>query len=284
MGAIEALLALGNDQTKSSHKFSHDALDKLLNYHLSAKYWLRNKLTTENFIKDGFYDIGSAGPNLDKITALPTLSALKMTPLNKRREIITINEVSDQKFGQLCQMALQVTPNLNPRQIIQHIANIVSNAMGGAIEPANLNEFTYKFKITELKMKSDTNVLPIGQITCGTFYHRALLFKAICDRIGLSPCQLVRGDYNRAWNIVDIRRQKNIGLIGSNKLSASREVPVAGLASAATATMIQPMNENSHHAEHSDFPEEVTIVDLMFSPGRLLEISSLEAAAYCYPS
>ncbi|KAJ3196100.1 Armadillo repeat-containing protein 3, partial [Entophlyctis luteolus] len=173
--------------------------------------------------------------------------------------------------------------NLTPRQQIRQIALIVSNLMGGAVEAAALSEFAFKFKITELKMKEETNVLPIGLITSGTFYHRALLFKAICDRIGLSPCQLVRGDYNRAWNIVDIRKQTltmDRVLHASRRLSPSRNMPVGGLVSVGTDQYSTP----APIPEPSEFPEEATIVDLMFDPGNLLTVSSAKAAAYKSPS
>ncbi|KAJ3018681.1 UNVERIFIED_CONTAM: hypothetical protein HDU68_011024 [Siphonaria sp. JEL0065] len=292
MGAIEALLALGKDAAKSSQKFSRDALDKLLNYHLSAKYWLRNELSSDNIIKTGFYDLGSAGNNLEHIKGLPTLQDLKAIPLDKRREVIVIDHEKDGQFQSLCQSALQNLSNFSPRQQIRQIATIVSSAMGGPIEPAALSEFAFKFKVTELKMKAESNVLPIGQIAAGTFYHRALLFKAICDKIGLGPCHLVRGDYNRAWNVVDVRKLELVKVrvssapSGGKKLPPSREPAVGGgggmamggLASAATPAMVSGGTSVlpagwQPQSEPTEFPEEVTIVDLVFEPGRLLGVT-----------
>ncbi|KAI9350808.1 armadillo-type protein [Obelidium mucronatum] len=295
MGAIEALLALGKDPAKSSQKFSHDALDKLLNYHLSAKYWLRNELSSDNLIKTGFYDLGSAGNNLENITGLPSLVELKSIPLDKRREIITIDHEKDSQFQFLCQAASQNLSSYTPRQQIRQIATIVSAAMGGPVEPAALSEFSFKFKVSELKLKAESNVLLIGQIATGTFYHRALLFKAICDKIGLGPCHLVRGDYNRAWNVVDVRKLEFVkerapsAASGAKKMPPSRELPVGGLASAATPVTVQsgqsvlPVGWQPPQ-EPIEFPEEVTIVDLMFEPGRLIGVSSSEAIAYKSPA
>ncbi|KAJ3062279.1 Armadillo repeat-containing protein 3 [Rhizoclosmatium hyalinum] len=143
-------------------------------------------------------------------------------------------------------------------------------------------------------MKAESNALLIGQISAGTFYHRALLFKAICDRIGLGPCHLVRGDYNRAWNVVDVRKQELVknGTVmppaSANKLTPSRDVPVGGLASAGTPAIVNAMSVLppgwQPPVEPIEFPEEVTIVDLVFEPGRLLNISSPEAAAYRSPA
>ncbi|KAJ3331022.1 Eukaryotic translation initiation factor 2B, subunit 4 delta, 67kDa [Blyttiomyces sp. JEL0837] len=205
-GAIEALIALIKDPVKNASKFATDALDKLLNYNLSAKYWLKNVLSAENFVREGFYDVGSAGTNLENIKRISSLADLKIQPVDKRREVLMIESETDTRFISLCQQASLNLSLLSPRQQIIQIATTVANAMGGSIEPTRLAEFSYKFKVTELKLKQDSNVLAIGQITSGTFYHRALLFKAICDRIGISPCSLTRGEYNRAWNVVDVNK------------------------------------------------------------------------------
>ncbi|KAJ1555494.1 hypothetical protein HK405_001413, partial [Cladochytrium tenue] len=45
----------------------------------------------------------------------------------------------------------------------------------------------------------------LGAVDRGHFYHRALLFKAVCDAVGLAPCALRRAEYGRAWNVVDAR-------------------------------------------------------------------------------
>uniref|UniRef100_A0A8C9TB26 Armadillo repeat containing 3 n=1 Tax=Scleropages formosus TaxID=113540 RepID=A0A8C9TB26_SCLFO len=79
--------------------------------------------------------------------------------------------------------------------------SLVSEAMGGAVDRDNLHEFSWELQLSELKFEVQSNIIPIGKIKKGTFYHRALLYKTLADRIGLS-CSLVRGEYNRAWNEV----------------------------------------------------------------------------------
>ncbi|KAI8854782.1 hypothetical protein BC829DRAFT_412880 [Chytridium lagenaria] len=154
MAPLRRCFKLAKDPLKCATKFAMDALDKLLNYNLSAKYWLKNELNFDNIIRDGFYDYGSAGfgPKSSKFNTSPTLSAI---------------------------------------------------TWAGVVNPAAVGEFSHKFKITELKLRAGTNVLPLGLITTGTFYHRALLFKVICDKVGLGPCSIVRGEYKRAWNVID---------------------------------------------------------------------------------
>lgn len=49
--------------------------------------------------------------------------------------------------------------------------------MGGTIEKANLPGFGYELHINQLKYELKSNIIPLGSISMGTFYHRALLFK-----------------------------------------------------------------------------------------------------------
>ncbi|KAI8843156.1 armadillo-type protein [Chytriomyces cf. hyalinus JEL632] len=299
--SIARLIALVLSKEVTVARNAAYALSNASQHDLAAKYWLRNELSAANIIKSGFYDIGSAGANLDTIKSLASLTQLSEIPADKRREVLVLDFDRDQKLSQICQAVATGLDGLSSRQQLRHIATIVSNVMGGPVEPGALSEFAFKFKMTELKMKAGSNVIPIGQVYMGTFYHRALLFKAICDKIGLGPCQLIRGDYNRAWNIVDIRKQKLSSRGRANSavpprnLPPSRDMPVGsngtsyaagGLASSSTVpplTGFLPSNWTPP-TEPEEFPAEATIVDLMFEPGRLMEISSQEANFYRSPS
>nr|XP_023490352.1 armadillo repeat-containing protein 3-like [Equus caballus]XP_023491001.1 armadillo repeat-containing protein 3-like [Equus caballus] len=115
--------------------------------------------------------------------------------------------------------------------------------MGGKIPKEKLHDFGWELHISELKYQLKSNVVPIGQIKKGTFYHRALLFKALADKIGIG-CSLVRGEYGRAWNEVKLMNESRKGAIG-------------GLP-----------------------PPEVYIVDLMFHPGGLMKLRSRDADLY----
>jgi len=52
--------------------------------------------------------------------------------------------------------------------------------MGGAVEKGNLANFSWELSVSELKLQRRSNVLPLGILTVGIFYHRALLFK-VCS-------------------------------------------------------------------------------------------------------
>ncbi|XP_075067327.1 armadillo repeat-containing protein 3 [Mixophyes fleayi] len=121
------------------------------------------------------------------------------------------------------------------------LAQFVAEKMGGPIEKCQLHEFSWELHISELKYELKCNVIPIGKIKKGIFYHRALLFKAIADRLGIGCC-LVRADYGRAWNEVKLLD----------------ESPKTG-----TRT-----------------PPETFIVDLMHDPGHLMKHGSVEADNY----
>ena len=83
------------------------------------------------------------------------------------------------------------------------IAEIVSNAFGGLITKSEIVEFGYEMAIVELKRSQNSNVIPLGKIKKGLYRERALLFKIICDQVGL-PVTLgknyQKNDYQKILN------------------------------------------------------------------------------------
>ena len=311
--ALEALISLARDPTKNTSKFAAEATDKILNCHLSSKYWLRNTLAHDNILNDGFYDLGSANTSVDAVINFPTLSELQKEAPNKKREIILIDWTNDPSLQAIFHEATETLSNKGPQAQLKHIARTVVKYMGGPVDKNQITDFSYKFHISELKLKLNSNIIPIGQISQGTFYHRALLFKCICDRIGLTPCTLVRGDYNRAWNIVDTRKQslvlkptlqkeqsttiqsKEKEKKGSIKPKVPPSTPPSkSLGSSANAGNLQssagassisttsgayqaaPVEEEEEHPSL----EDTAIIDLMFEPGSILLLGTPAANAY----
>ncbi|MEE6524482.1 hypothetical protein FKM82_023986, partial [Ascaphus truei] len=119
----------------------------------------------------------------------------------------------------------------------------VADRMGGAIEHDKLHKLNWELHISELKYELKSNVIPIGKIKKGIFYHRALLFKVIADRIGIGCC-LTRGDYGRAWNEVKL------------------------------------IDESTQGGTKVLLPPETYVVDLMYEPGRLMKHASVDADHY----
>uniref|UniRef100_A0A8C6MUI0 Armadillo repeat containing 3 n=1 Tax=Mus spicilegus TaxID=10103 RepID=A0A8C6MUI0_MUSSI len=148
---------------------------------------------------------------------------------------------------EFCVYVLEVTksilPIVNLKEQIEVLAKYVADKMGGKIPKEKLADFSWELHISELKFQLKSNVVPIGYIKKGIFYHRALLFKALADKIGVG-CSLVRGEYSRGWNEVKLVNEARKGMIGN--------LP----------------------------PPEEYIVDLMFHPGNLLKLRSKEADLY----
>ncbi|KAM9303177.1 armadillo repeat-containing protein 3 [Morus bassanus] len=136
-----------------------------------------------------------------------------------------------------------ILPLTTTREQVVALAQFVADKMGGPIERDKLHDFNWELHISEIEFELKCNVVPIGKVKKGTFYHRALLFKVIADRIGIG-CSLVRGKYNRAWNEV--------------KLVDDSPQGIAGLL----------------------LPPQEYIVDLMFDPGFLIKQGSAEADQY----
>ncbi|CAE1153737.1 Armadillo repeat-containing protein 3 [Acanthosepion pharaonis] len=160
-------------------------------------------------------------------------------------------------FEYIKEVQLCIHCSLSVRDQVSALASFVSNKMGGEVEESQVNNFCWELPLSQLQYELGSNVVPIGAIKTGIHCHRALLFKVLADRC-LIRCSLVRGEYNKAWNVV---------LLGDENST----------------------NENSeNHAGHIllkkqtvHFPPKAYIVDLIYEPGRLMKADSPEAMAYC---
>ncbi|XP_067948089.1 armadillo repeat-containing protein 3-like [Watersipora subatra] len=135
----------------------------------------------------------------------------------------------------------KIMPLPTTREQVVALARFVASKMGGAIARGQVAQFSWELPISQLKYERKSNVLPIGAIKTGIHLHRALLFKALGDRIGVG-CTLERGEYNRAWNTVLLFDDDENGKI--------------------------------------KFPPKSFIVDTMHEPGELLRADTPEAEQY----
>lgn len=70
-----------------------------------------------------------------------------------------------------------------------YFVSFVSDKMGGAVDKESLSTFSYELPIGQLKCELNSNIIPIGKIKTGIFYHRALLFKVIkMFQLSISRC------------------------------------------------------------------------------------------------
>ncbi|XP_012933321.1 armadillo repeat-containing protein 3 isoform X6 [Heterocephalus glaber] len=279
LGALDILEEISLS-VRRKNKFSEAAYNKLLNHNLSLKYSQTGYLSSSNIISDGFYDYGRINPGTK---LLPLKELCLQEPSDRRAVLLINNESVDGKgrgkkeeekvkeeeevlaipklTGEsspekewypppdphFCTYVYDVTrsilPVTNVKEQVEVLAKYVAEKMGGKIPKDKLPDFSWELHISELKFQLKSNVIPIGYIKKGIFYHRALLFKALADKIGVG-CSLVRGEYGRAWNEVKLLDPSWKGVTGA--FSAP----------------------------------ETWIVDLMFHPGALMKSGGREANLY----
>ncbi|KAF2885149.1 hypothetical protein ILUMI_21025 [Ignelater luminosus] len=130
-------------------------------------------------------------------------------------------------------------------KLIAHFVSDVLSGPDGASDP--LDSHCLDFHLTALKEKLGTNLIPIGYLRCGHYCERALLFKALAEKVGV-PCTLVRGrDRVFYWNEVPI----------------TNEEPYANL--------------NDEQKTYLSY----AVVDLINKVGELMLVGSVEANKYC---
>ena len=95
---------------------------------------------------------------------------------------------------------------LSLRDQVINLARFVSDKLGGNMSRDDVANIGYELLINETKNELKSNIIPIGKIRLGTFYHRALLFKVLADKLCIRA-SLERGDYNRAWNTVALKEE-----------------------------------------------------------------------------
>uniref|UniRef100_A0A8C0J0J9 Armadillo repeat containing 3 n=1 Tax=Chelonoidis abingdonii TaxID=106734 RepID=A0A8C0J0J9_CHEAB len=270
LGALDILEEI-NLSTGRKNNFSEGALDKLLDNNLSQKYSQVGYLSSSNIITDGFYDYGQvnyfkyylkvyAGLGFSLLQTKYWVYGPVMPP--EYKGVIAGTRIWSLESPCSLLLSYAITKVIHlymsyryclylhsfviiPLSIIsmKEVTDLIDFGMGGPIERDKLHEFSWELHISEIEFELKCNVVPIGKIKKGTFYHRALLFKVVADRIGIG-CSLVRGEYGRAWNEV--------------KLVDDSPQGITGLL----------------------LPPQTYIVDLMFQPGCLMKQGSSEADHY----
>uniref|UniRef100_A0A672TJQ9 Armadillo repeat containing 3 n=1 Tax=Strigops habroptila TaxID=2489341 RepID=A0A672TJQ9_STRHB len=259
LGALDILEEI-NLSISRKNNFSEAALEKLLDNNLSQKYSQMGYLSSNNIITDGFYDCGQRLQYSKSVFIVFYVRKGKgKKEEEKSKEVIQILSAVQDKINlqntrwlpppdlilldYINDASKTILPLTTTWEQVVALAQFVADKMGGPIERGKLHDFSWELHISEIEFELKCNVVPIGKVKKGTFYHRALLFKAIADRIGIG-CSLVRGKYNRAWNEVKLVDDSPQGITG----------------------LLLPPREY--------------IVDLMFEPGRLMKEGSAEADQY----
>lgn len=98
------------------------------------------------------------------------------------------------KRGDIESMNIQYVP-LRAKML----ARFVARQMSG-VDPTGTGCIDQQLQVhlKQIRKRLETSVIPLGQLRVGSYLERALLFKAIADRICL-PAALVRGEYGVSW-------------------------------------------------------------------------------------
>lgn len=194
------------------------------------RYWNYNVLDYEEKVVDGFYDVYGVVSDFGTAEKMPSLVDLQGTPLTDRLgyEVVLVNRGIDPDLVHLEQAALCLAVDCGMSGIstqsgdlVQKIADLVVQHMGGPVVDANDMLRSWRTKSYELRTSLDNIVLPLGCLRIGLSRHRALLFKVLADHVGI-PCRLVKGSHytgtdEGAVNVVklDSEREYIVDLMGA---------------------------------------------------------------------
>ncbi|KAG9154067.1 hypothetical protein Leryth_000570 [Lithospermum erythrorhizon] len=170
---------------------------------LSLRYWTYNVINYDEKIMDGFYDVNGINSNPTMQGRMPLLVDLAAVPIldNHNHEVIIVNREDDVGLRDVEERAvliyrecLSLRKGLSRNLLVQKIADLVANRMGGPVTDAEEISKRWTARSYDLKVSLETIVLPLGCLDIGHSRHRALLFKVLADKINL-PCMLVKGSY-----------------------------------------------------------------------------------------
>ncbi|RLN11290.1 serine/threonine-protein kinase EDR1-like [Panicum miliaceum] len=167
---------------------------------VAFRYWSFNALSYDDKILDGFYDLSATGdePTLSTIPSLMELQALPFSH-GAKTEAVLVNRALDSELVALEQKAFIMTVEFRSknsefvgRTLVQTLANLVSNYMGGPVVDPESMLLKYRNMSSALRADIRSAVIPLGRLKVGLARHRALLFKVLADSIAV-PCRLVKG-------------------------------------------------------------------------------------------
>lgn len=168
---------------------------------ISLKYWNYNVVQYDERVVDGFYDVYAIASHSIAQGEMPLLVDLQAISIfdDVEYEVVLVNRSIDLQLRQLENKAYAISVEykflgngLFMNTLIQRIANLVVDTMGGPVSNAEEMMKRWRVRTDQLQGSLNTIVLPLGCLDVGLSRHRALLFKVLADRINL-PCMLVKG-------------------------------------------------------------------------------------------
>ncbi|KAL3537896.1 hypothetical protein ACH5RR_001262 [Cinchona calisaya] len=162
---------------------------------LSRHYWDYSVLDYEEKVVEGFYDVFSLSSDPGSRGKMPSLTDLETNAGGSDFEVVIVNQKIDPALEELMQIAQCIAldcPTTELGLLVQRLAELVTEHMGGPVKDANIIVARWMEKRTELRTSLHTAVFPLGSLRLGLSRHRALLFKVLADNVGI-PCRLVKG-------------------------------------------------------------------------------------------
>ena len=144
-----------------------------------------NALSYDDKILDGFYDLCATGDE-STLSIIPSLTELQALPFSHgaKTEAVLVNRALDSELVALEQKAFIMTLEFRSknsefagRTLVQTLANLVSNYMGGPVVDPESMLLKYRNMSSALRAAIRSAVIPLGQLKVGLARHRALLFK-----------------------------------------------------------------------------------------------------------
>uniref|UniRef100_A0A0E0IYB3 non-specific serine/threonine protein kinase n=1 Tax=Oryza nivara TaxID=4536 RepID=A0A0E0IYB3_ORYNI len=170
---------------------------------LSARYWNHCVVNYDERLSDGFYDVCGAPMHPHFQAKFPSLTTLRAVPVGGDAAYVAVlvNRERDPALKRLEGRALAIAAQdraehggVASPELVQKIANLVVDAMGGPVDDADEMNREWGVKSRALCLQRNSIVLPLGLLRIGLSRHRSLLFKVLADRVNL-PCKLVKGIY-----------------------------------------------------------------------------------------
>ena len=131
---------------------------------------------------DGFYDV--FGLSMEpSIQGMPSIAELETNAGDSGFEAVIVNRKVDPILVELEQVAQCITLDCPASELgilIQRLAEVVTDHMGGPVKDANIVLARWMDFSTELQTSLHTSVFPVGSLKVGLSRHRALLFKVSC--------------------------------------------------------------------------------------------------------
>lgn len=139
-------------------------------------------------VVDGFYDVYGIASNSIQQGKMPLLVDLQAIPVsdNVDLEVISVNRLLDPELRCVEERAYSMLVEcralecgLNSTRLIQKIADIVVDRMGGPVGDAEEMLKRWTIRSYELRKSLNSIILPLGCLDVGLSRHRALLFKVL---------------------------------------------------------------------------------------------------------